>query len=303
MLPKMDGAWNLHLLTRNLPLDFFITFSSITSVFGWPGQGNYAAANGFLDALAHYRETLGLKGLNINWGPWAETGMAAELERYDRQRFQSKGLLDISPEDGFETLTAALSSTAGQSVALSVNWRQFARQFSGAKKAFFSDIISGLGQPVKESKDLGKDFDLQRRLAEAPPEQTLDLLIGHVEHQAASILGLSSNKRIDRLQPLKEMGLDSLLAVELSNALGASIGKPLPATLLFDYPSIQEVASYVGTKLFGSRAVDKSQKDGQTELHGEQKKRDRDIQDIVQISDAEAEALLQEELSNMRNED
>src|SRR6185369_2129145 len=110
MAPKLAGAWNLHVLTREMSLDFFVLYSSAVSLLGPPGQGNYAAANAFLDALAHYRRTLGLPGLAIDWGAFAEVGMAA-AQANRGARMASRGIRNLTPEEGLQIL--ALLLTAG----------------------------------------------------------------------------------------------------------------------------------------------------------------------------------------------
>ena len=114
MQPKVAGAWNLHILTQDIPLDFFVCFSSIASVIGNGAQGNYAAANGFMDALAHYRQSLGLPSLSINWGPWADLGMAADLNQANQRRLKEKGLEPISTPEGLNALLYLLVPLVAQ---------------------------------------------------------------------------------------------------------------------------------------------------------------------------------------------
>src|SRR5215469_16693916 len=123
MAPKVQGAWNLHTLTKDMPLDFFVLFSSVASMLGSPGQGSYAAANAFLDALSHQRRALGLPSLTINWGPWSAVGMAAQPGR--SRRFASFGLDAIAPQQGFQALEQLLPQRDGaQVMVVSANWQQ-----------------------------------------------------------------------------------------------------------------------------------------------------------------------------------
>ncbi|WP_226594929.1 SDR family oxidoreductase, partial [Microseira wollei] len=124
MAPKVAGAWNLHNLTANLPLDFFVGFSSVAALFGSAGQGNYAAANAFMDGLAHYRQAMGLPGLSINWGPWANVGMAASLESRSRDRIQTMGMAAIPVERGLVALEQLLNQSASQVGVMPINWSQ-----------------------------------------------------------------------------------------------------------------------------------------------------------------------------------
>src|SRR5262249_303781 len=126
---KMRGAWNLHCATRSHDLQFFVLFSSIAAVFGAAGQGNYAAANALMDGFAHYRATAALPALSINWGPWAQAGMAAALNESLRRRMVGKGILEIEPEDGAEMLSMLLDRPAyAQCTAAPIHWPKLLAQ-------------------------------------------------------------------------------------------------------------------------------------------------------------------------------
>ena len=127
--PKVQGAWNLHQLTKDMPLDFFVCFSSVASLLGSPGQGNYAAANAFLDGFVHHRRSLGLPGLSVNWGPWADMGMAADMSLRERERWVQRGMGTIAPERGLEILGQLMAQDAVRVGALPVNWRKFIPEF------------------------------------------------------------------------------------------------------------------------------------------------------------------------------
>ena len=129
LAPKVSGAWNLHEQTRDLPLDFFVLFSSAASVLGSGGQTNYSAANAFLDALAHHRRASGLPGLSINWGPWAEGGMATSLDQRGRRRWEDAGVSLIAPEQGVDVLDLVVPGRSAQVAVLPVDWRRFLKRF------------------------------------------------------------------------------------------------------------------------------------------------------------------------------
>jgi hypothetical protein len=127
--PKVTGAWNLHEATLGRSLEHFVMFSSIAGVLGGPGQGSYAAANSFLDGLAHYRRSLGLPALSIDWGPWADGGMASEQDDAHRRRLRTNGIGTIEPRQGLKALGELLQDRAAQAVVLPVDWEAMLRQF------------------------------------------------------------------------------------------------------------------------------------------------------------------------------
>jgi NAD(P)-dependent dehydrogenase (short-subunit alcohol dehydrogenase family)/acyl carrier protein len=277
MAPKIAGAWNLHTLTRDLPLDFLVFFSSMASVLGSPGQGNYAAANAFLDALAHYRRTRGLPALSINWGPWAAVGMAASQDERRQRRREAQGIRAISPEEGAQVLQALIGRAAAQIGVLPVEWSQLLRQFDGDPPPLFADIAQNV-VPLRPPKP-----DVRRRLASVPESKREEFLSAHVRQQAGEVLGLEPKYPLDPNKPLKELGLDSLMAVELAKMLGAGIELPLPATLVFTYPTVRTIAAYLLAELFPQQAAQES--------HQEEKHRQL-VAEVQQLSDSELEAFV-----------
>ncbi|WP_218081869.1 type I polyketide synthase [Anthocerotibacter panamensis] len=236
LAPKVQGAWHLHRLTRDLPLDFFVLFSSIAALLGSPGQGNYTAANAFLDALAHRRRAEGLPALSVNWGPWAEGGMATA--RGDRQvhPWLNQGLELIPPEQAFAALEQLLAQNLTQRGVMPVRWAQFLQQYpAGGAPALLRDMLpAAVTAPA---------LDLNQRLAQALPGERLELLVNHVREQAAKVLGFTQT--LDPRQPLRDLGLDSLLALNLTRNLGATLGRTLPATLLFNHPTVEALAGHL----------------------------------------------------------
>ena len=218
MEPKVRGGWHLHTLTANRKLDFFILFSSLASIAGAPGQGNYAAANAFLDSLAHHRRTLGLPGLSINWGPWADSGMAARPEAAGWQR-SFPGLSALSREQALELWQRALS------------YRHLTQLAAGS----WSDSRAFIPAPP------GEDTQHASRLAVPGGPR----LVEYLRVEAAKIIGLPDANDLDLEAPLYAAGLDSLMSIEFRNVLGAEFGRSFPSTLLFDYPSIQKLAHFL----------------------------------------------------------
>ncbi len=243
LAPKVAGAWHLHQLTRALPLDFFVLYSSAAALLGSPGQANYAAANAFLDALAHRRRAEGLPALSINWGPWDEGGMAARVDERQKQRWQAQGVGAIPPDRGVELLGRLLGDTPAQLGVLVVDWVKFFRQFAGrAVPPVLSELTSRSG-PTQEKAG---EESLLPLLEAAPPEEREELLLEHVRGQAARVLRVPPERPLDARQSLNELGMDSLMAVELRNRLGVAVGRTLPATLLFNHPTVAQLAAFLG---------------------------------------------------------
>ncbi len=252
--PKLSGAWNLHLLSRETPLDFFVMFSSATSLLGSPGQGTYAAANAFLDTLAHYRHANNLPASSINWGPWAEVGMAAAVDEKARARFD--GITPIQPQQGMQILAEVLRSRAPQTVAVLVDWPRFLERFSATAEPVVLSELAGERQPRTPTgpSAQGRPRDWKSSLDAVPPTQRQDVLIEHLHRHVISAMKLETTGAVDVRRPLAELGMDSLTAVELRNTLAAAVDRPLPASLLFDYPSIEALAKYLAKEVFACDA-------------------------------------------------
>ena len=249
--PKVSGSWILHKLTETMPLDFFVLFSSMAATAGAPGQANYAAANAFEDALAHERRSRGLPAISINWGAWSE-GMA--LGEGLEERRQELGLSSLSAEEGLALLDYILLDDPVQVGAGTVNWIKFVRRFgSGAIPKRFSNL-SGAASGAESKPSAGNE--LLDRLHSAPESNRMALLREHIQTLAVRVLGFSSGRRIDAQQPLSELGLDSLMAVEFRNSLASAVKQSLPSTLLFSYPAIDNLTVYLGELLSLTAASD-----------------------------------------------
>ncbi|MBZ0285294.1 MAG: type I polyketide synthase [Anaerolineae bacterium] len=290
--PKVDGSWNLHLLTQELPLDFFVLFSAGAVLVGSLGQGNYMAANAFVDALAYARRAQGLPGLAINWGAWGEVG-AATGEKY-AERLHAQGFQPFTTEEGLWALGEAMrrSDLPPQISLLKADWRRFVAQLP-AGKLFFLELASR-SVPAQTKTEATGGSDLLRRLTDAAPSTRKSMLVEHVRLQAIKALGLDASFAIDPRQPLQTLGLDSLMAVELRNLLGNGLGlkRSLPATLVFDYPTTDALAEYLLKQLFADETVP-------AKAVPEVDQRHEAVDELAQMSDAEAEALLLEELNSL----
>jgi polyketide synthase 12/myxalamid-type polyketide synthase MxaB len=286
------GSWNLHQLTQDEPLDFYVLYSSTASLLGSPGQGNHAAANAFLDALAAERRRLGLPGLSINWGPWSVVGAAASLGERGERRFEEHGLGRIAPEEGIAILERlVLGEHPAQVGVVPVVWsRYLARSGAGRMPRFLSRLAE---QEVPAESTRGVATAAAARLpavlAQALPAERAGLLERHVGLRAATVLGLDPEQTVDKRRPLSEMGLDSLMAVELRNLLTADLGRAqaLPATLIFKYPTVETLAKYLLAELALAGSPEAAAPGGAPQ----------DLEAVENLSDEQARQLIADELS------
>jgi acyl transferase domain-containing protein len=241
---KVKGAWNLHQLSRQTPLDFFILFASAATQFGLAGLGNYTAANAFLDALAHHRRRLGLPALSIDWGGWDSAGMADAMGQQRRDQLLADGLRPLAPEEGVRVLARVLGGPAPQVVVAPMDWD---RWFSHPerRKGLFRLLAAGYSTAPPTVVATGSEGAFRDRLEAALPGDRVRLLTDHLEAHLSAVLNLEPRTAIDPDRPLPELGLDSLLAMELRNRLVNSLGRSLPATVVFDYPTVTALVGYL----------------------------------------------------------
>jgi acyl carrier protein len=243
LAPKLQGAWNLHEPTAELPLEFFVLFSSIAGLFGSRGQANHAAANAFLDSFAHYRRQQGLPALSINWGAWSEIGAAAGLVRSAARPLAEQGLGAIDPAQGIASFAWLLSQPVVQAGVAPVQWNTFLQT---RKDAFYANMHQIADRPAAV---VAPATSVRQQLERAPAKERRQLLQGVLRQAVAHVLGLQDPQRIDTRQGLLEMGLDSLMAVELRNQLARTLQQPLPSTLVFDYPTIDALTDFLLQRL------------------------------------------------------
>jgi acyl transferase domain-containing protein/acyl carrier protein len=296
MAPKVHGAWNLHRQTLSLDLDFFVLFSAAATLIGSPGQASYAAANAFMDALAHYRKSKGLPALSINWGAWAETGMTARLAAKDAQRLADRGLRRIRLFEGMTQLGQMLVSSRAQTIALPVDWSRLFAGFAGSPPSLFLELINDSVDQVPargETRLVEQDFLSQ--LAAEPAARRFAILEAHVQSAALRVLGANRDRSLDPRLPLHEIGLDSLMSVELRNALANSLKRSLPATLLFDYPTLESLVRYLAKDILMLELPDRPSQQVQAEPSIQE------MQELQKMSESEAELLLLAELDQSKN--
>ncbi|MBV8968762.1 MAG: KR domain-containing protein, partial [Verrucomicrobia bacterium] len=259
--PKVNGSMILHRLTASDRLDFCVFFSSIASVFGSPGQGNYVAANGFMDTLAAARNIAGKPSVSINWGAWSGAGVAVDRGLVSHAQETGYGVID--PRSGFRALEAALSTDRSQVTVFPVDWPRFLQrtQRGGYSPAFLSEF-TGLGSRLGSNESNGQtgfagavppgagigpldSLHFRDRLNAVPPNRRRSTITEQIRREVAHVLGLQDLVLLPNNKPLNELGLDSLMAVELRNRLGDAVEHTLPATLLFDYPTVDGLTDYL----------------------------------------------------------
>jgi myxalamid-type polyketide synthase MxaB len=245
---KAAGAWNLHLLTRHLSLDYFVLFSSIAASLGSSGQSNYAAANAFLGALAAARAGEGLPAICIEWGAWSATGMTARLGQQDQNNIIRRGLRVITAGEGMEALGLTLQDAPTETLVLPVDWPVYLGN-ANKTRSFFKNMVRAT-QMTKKTPGTGKAHEVVRpnlfhRLEQTLPAQRRSTLVAHIKQELIRLVGLAPDVELDPGQPLNSYGLDSLMAVEMRNSLSTSLGKSLPASLLFDYPTGLALADHL----------------------------------------------------------
>jgi acyl carrier protein len=233
--PKVTGAWNLHRLTEGLPLDFFVCFSSMSAVFGLAGQANYSSANTFLDGLAPYRRSRGLPGLTINWGYLGEVGYVARQEKIG-ERFESWGITSFSPKQALSIMSRLIGQGATQVGVMGVNWNKIASPgvTSGVSRRF-ADLATRAEEEVE-----GSGTSPRQLLLAVSGEKRKELLLSLVKDKVARVLGAASAS-LDVQKPLTELGLDSLMAVELRNWIEGELRVNLPVVELMKGPSVSRL--------------------------------------------------------------
>ncbi|MEU2794835.1 SDR family NAD(P)-dependent oxidoreductase, partial [Streptomyces sp. NPDC007100] len=249
--PKVDAAWHLHELTRGRELSAFVLFSSAAGVFGTAGQGNYAAANAYLDALAAHRRAAGLPATSLAWGMWNTTAsaMTGALADVDRSRMARSGAIGLSEEEGLALFDAAIADDRALSVALRLDPAALRGQ----------DVPALLRALVRAPKrraaaGTGPDGGFAGRLAGLAPDARRAAALDLVRTHVAAVLGFAGPDEITPDRAFQDLGFDSLTGVELRNQLGAAAGLRLSATAVFDYPTPQALADHLVTELLGDQA-------------------------------------------------
>ncbi len=288
MAPKVAGAWNLHRATTGINLDFFVLFSSIASVFGAASQANYAAANSFMDALAEFRRTQLLPALSLNWGAWSGTGMVERLGELGENRKSKYGIGTIALDKGLKLFGSLLSRDCAQVSIVPIDWSVFFDALGDENPPFFSELATTNNSTSELSISA---ISIKEQVIATPVDQRAMLVETFVREQVSGVLSLDSTK-LDPHQGLAEVGMDSLMAVEIRNSLQAALKTTLPSTVTLEYPTIATLASYVGTEILGVGVDENPEEDEK----GKSTRQAEISAQVESLSDDEAHSSLLDEL-------
>jgi acyl transferase domain-containing protein/acyl carrier protein len=291
LAPKVQGAWNLHDLTRSMKLDFFVCFSSGASVLGAAGLGDYASANAFLDALAHMRQASGLPGASINWGPWAELGMVRSVTDMDTHRWGEHGMSSIPPEQAIRVMEEVIARGIVQLSVLPINWTRLRSAIPSLGNSPFLEELTAGERDKREGAATAKDT-----LNPEEPALRLQLLTPKLQEEAARVLRLPLTE-LDVARSLNQFGLDSLMALELKNRIEARCGITIPLVSILTGPSVKELVSVLLDQL--GKTTEKLPQSVAVEDAGTQNMIDSDaaqelLQKLPDLSDEEVDSLLKQ---------
>ncbi|BFV56573.1 type I polyketide synthase [Kitasatospora sp. CMC57] len=286
--PKVDAALNLHELTSGMELTAFVLFSSAAGTLGNAGQGNYAAANAFLDALAAHRRANGLPAQSLAWGLWADGGMAGELAEADVRRMGRVGIGAIPTERGLELFDVAGTLPVPAVLPIRLDLRTLAEVGEDLPPVFRGLVRARPRRAAAATAGAVSAEGLLARLSGLPAPDRAEVLLDLVQTQAAAILGHAGGHAVEPDRAFKELGFDSLSAVEFRNLVNAATGLRLPATLVFDYPNARALALHLGEVLVPDAG------DGRPEAAGTEEDRIRRILREIPIDRLRAAGLLDE---------
>ena len=244
---KVAGTFIVHELTKELPLDFFVSYSSASAVIGSHGQSAYVAANAFQDALSHHRVRSGLPGLAVNWGSWAEVGVAQALPESSRRALRDRGMGEIAPAEGVEVLGRLIAEGRPQAVVMQINWPKFVKGVvEGQVPPYFNRVAKAAAQNVAAATE---GAGIKAQVWAASPAERLGILRRYVQERVATILGYANAAQVDRDVTLLELGFDSLMAVQLRNQIRTQLEIDVPVGKLFDSTSVEGMTDLLRERL------------------------------------------------------
>jgi NAD(P)-dependent dehydrogenase (short-subunit alcohol dehydrogenase family)/acyl carrier protein len=288
--PKLGGAWHLHQLTRGTDLDFFVLFSSASAVLGSAGQANDAAANASLDALAADRRDDGLAAVSIGWGPWDRIGMTSRLDDRDVERMRRQGYRPMAPDRALEAFDLARRSDRAHVTAVHLDRTQL------GPRPLLAALAVAPSQTMPAPGAAKGQAGLISRWANTAPAMRRAAMLGFVQAEAGKVLGLAVGTQVPARLPFSELGLDSLMAVELRNAIGVAIDRTLPDTLLFDHPTSDALTDYMLAALPELAPTIEAETDPTPATTTASAADAATIAEMAALSEEDAEALLLAEL-------
>jgi acyl carrier protein len=284
---KILGTWVLHQLTQEMELDCFVVFSSGASIWGSKGLAHHAAGNHFLDTLAHYRQALNLPAMSINWGWWAQSNFTAQEEEF----LKNVGMEPMPADQALAILEELLRAGIVQKTVSAMNWRLFKPIYEVRReRPFLAEIKPSV--VVDDERIPQTTLTLADRLAQARPQERFDLLQRHVQAEVARVLG-QDREQPDFQEGLFQMGMDSLMAVELKSRLETSVKQSLPATLTFDYPTIEALSHFLDREVLHLRHTEDPQPTAPNG-HGED---EMEYTKLAMLPAEDVKALLDQELA------
>jgi acyl transferase domain-containing protein/acyl carrier protein len=290
--PKAIGTWLLHQLTQDIKLDFFVVFSSIASVWGSRGQAHYAAANAFLDSFAHYRQGQGMRTLSVNWGPWADGGMASDEAQTWLTRM---GIGILQPEQALTALGLLLGSDTVQATVAQVDWALFKGLYEARGRRTLLEEMSV--QPSNDSQPQSTATStLVAELEAAPASDRPAMLTAYLQSEVGKVLGFEPSQLPNPEQGFFDLGMDSLMAIDLKSRLDKRLGTTLPSTITFECPTIADLVKYLGREVFG---WDSTVSEVTTSL--DEQERAATVEIIQQLSETALEASIAEELAGLES--
>jgi acyl transferase domain-containing protein/acyl carrier protein len=284
--PKVLGTWILERLSADIELDFFVGFSSIASVWGSRGQGHYAAANTFIDAVAHYRVGLNKPATSINWGPWADGGMAIKEFQTLMARM---GVKALPPEEGLTALEHLLSTNSPQTTVADIDWTLFKRIYEARGARSLLAEIKVETPPGKEEEQCS---EILQQLSEASESDRYNLLTVFLQKEVGAVLELKASRLPDLHRGFFDLGMDSLMVVELIKRLETAFATSLSATLMFELPTIKDLVDYIGKEVLGWNT---------TTTEPEVEEPTMDLAELQQLSETELEASIAAQLAQLED--
>jgi acyl transferase domain-containing protein/NAD(P)-dependent dehydrogenase (short-subunit alcohol dehydrogenase family)/SAM-dependent methyltransferase/acyl carrier protein len=249
---KVAGTFLVHELTKGMPLDFFVSYSSASAVIGSHGQSSYVAANAFQDALSHHRVRSGLPGLAVNWGSWAETGIVQSLPEQSRRALRDRGMGEIAPREAVEALGRFVAEGRPQAVVMQINWPKFVKGVvQGQVPPYFSRVAKA---PEQKAEAVAAPADIRGQFRAASAAERASVLRQYLQERVATVLGYKNPAQIDRDLTLLELGFDSLMAVQLRNQIRKTLEVDVPIGKLFDSTSVDGLTDVVQQRLAAALA-------------------------------------------------